>query len=104
MGSFGRTPLHEVSAMRDYITEDESTGFAETLLKAGATVGVRDDILRSTALGWACRWGRERVAELLLEHGADPRERDAEPWATPRAWAEKKGHRKIVELLKKHGA
>lgn len=98
-GSFGRTPLHEVAAMRDHITEDESAAFAAALLKAGATVGARDDILKSTALGWACRWGRAKVAELLLEHGADPDEPDAEPWARPRAWAEKKVHRRIMELL-----
>jgi len=104
IGSFGRTPLHEVAAMRDHITEDESAAFAETLLKAGATVGVRDEILKSTALGWACRWGRVKVAELLLEHGADPVEPDAEPWARPRAWAEKKGHQEVIDLLKTHGA
>jgi len=99
IGSFGRTPLHEVAAMRDHITEDESAAFAETLLKAGAKVGARDEILKSTALGWACRWGRAKVAELLLENGADPNEPDAEPWAAPRAWAEKKGHRTVLELL-----
>jgi ankyrin repeat protein len=104
IGSFGRTPLHEVAAMRDHITEDESAAFAETLLKAGATVGVRDEILKSTALGWACRWGRVKVAELLLEHGADPVEPDAEPWARPRAWAEKKGHQEVIDLLKTPGA
>ena len=104
VGSFGRTPLHEVAALRDHVTENESAAFAEALLDAGATVGTRDDILKSTALGWACRWGRIKIAELLLENGADPGEPDAESWARPRAWAEKKGHREIIELLKKHGA
>ena len=104
IGSFGRTPLHEVAAMRDHVTEEESAAFAETLLKAGAMVGTRDEILKSTALGWVCRWGRPKVAELLLEQGADPVEPDAEPWARPRAWAEKKGYREIIELLERHGA
>jgi ankyrin repeat protein len=68
-GSFGRTALHEVAAMRDHITEEETASFAEALLNAGAKVGGRDDILKSTALGWACRWGRATVAGLMLEQG-----------------------------------
>ena len=102
-GSFGRTPLHEVAAMRDHITEDETAGFAEALLNAGARVGGRDDLLKSTALGWACRWGRVRVARLMLEHGADPVEAEAEPWARPRAWADKRSHTEIMELLRRYG-
>ena len=102
-GSFGRTPLHEVAAMRDHIAEDETGAFAEALLNAGATVGGRDDLLKSTALGWACRWGHVRVAKLMLEHGADPVERDAERWARPRAWAEKRAHAEIIELLGRYG-
>jgi ankyrin repeat protein len=102
-GSFGRTVLHEVAAMYDHITEEETAPFAEALLNAGAKTGGRDDILKSTALGWACRWGRAKVAGLMLEHGADPIEGDAEPWARPRAWAEKRGHAEIVALLRKYG-
>ena len=102
-GSFGRTPLHEVAAMRDHITEDETGAFAEALLNAGAKVGGRDDLLKSTALGWACRWGHVRVAKLMLEHGADPVEGDAERWARPRAWAEKRAHAEIIELLGRYG-
>ncbi len=101
-GSFGRTPLHEVAAMLDHVTEDETAAFAEALLNAGAKVGVRDDILKSTALGWACRWGRAKAAGRMLEYGADPVEADAEPWARPRAWAEKRGYAEIIELLRKH--
>ena len=103
IGSFARTPLHEVAAMPDHVTEDETAAFAEALLKAGAKVGVRDDIMNSTALGWACRWGRAKVARRMLEYGADPVEPDAEPWATPRAWAEKRGHAEIIELLREYG-
>jgi ankyrin repeat protein len=102
-GSFGRTALHEVAAMYDHITEEEAASFAEALLNAGARVGGRDDILKSTALGWACRWGRAKVAALMLEHGADPVEADAEPWARPRAWAEKWGHAEIIGLLRRYG-
>jgi ankyrin repeat protein len=101
IGSFGRTPLHEIAAMRDHITEEEAASFAETLLSAGARVGARDELLKSTALGWACRWGRVQVARLMLEYGADPMEADAETWATPLAWAEKRGHAEIIELLRR---
>jgi len=103
IGEFARTPLHEVAAMRDHITEDEAAAFAEVLLNAGARIGVRDEILKSSALGWACRWGRTRVVRLMLEHGADPLEADAEYWATPRSWAEKRGHSEIIEILRKYG-
>jgi hypothetical protein len=112
IGPFARTALHEVAAMRDHISEDEArdqvseeeaASFAEALLNAGAKVGGRDDLLKSTALGWACRWGRVKVARRMLEHGADPVEPDAEPWATPRAWAAKRGRAEIIELLRTYG-
>ncbi len=98
-GSFGRKALHEVGAMRDHVTQEESAAFAAALLDAGARMDVRDDILKSTPLGWACRWGRTGVARVLLERGADAVEADGEPWARPRAWAEKMGHADVVALL-----
>lgn len=98
-GGFGRTVLHEVGAMGDHITDEEAAPFATALLDAGARTDVRDELLQSTPLGWACRWGRTSVAKVLLERGADPVENGAEPWATPRAWAEKMGHRAIAALL-----
>jgi hypothetical protein len=87
VGGGGRTALHEVAAKGEWVTEEEATGFATALLDAGARTDVRDDILKSTPLGWACRWGRARVVKAMLERGADPVEADAEPWARPRAWA-----------------
>jgi hypothetical protein len=77
---------------------------AIAVLDAGARLDVRDDLLKSTPLGWACRWGREDLVRLLLRRGADPVEKDAEPWATPLAWATRRGYGEIVELLKQHGA
>ncbi|QOY90699.1 ankyrin repeat domain-containing protein [Paludibaculum fermentans] len=103
VGGFGRTVLHEVAAMDDHVTEEEAAPFAQALLEAGAQTGIRDEILRSTPLGWACRWGRFQVARILLEHGADPMESGGEPWARPRAWAEKMGHASLVQLLAGHG-
>jgi len=98
-GQWGRTMLHEVAALRDYVTEDEGAPFAAALLQAGARLDVRDEMLRSTPLAWACRWGRIEVVKLLLQAGADPVEADAEPWATPLAWAVKRGHHHIAALL-----
>jgi ankyrin repeat protein len=72
------------------------------LLDASARTDLRDGLLNSTPLGWACRWGRVELVELLLQRGADPVEADAESWATPKAWAEKMGHGAVVSLLQAH--
>jgi ankyrin repeat protein len=90
--------------MGDHTTSDERAAFAAAALEAGAPLNLRDELLLSTPLGWASRWGRRELVELLLASGADPVEADAEPWATPRAWAEKKGQTAILNLLNEHGA
>lgn len=99
-GPFGRTLLHDLAARG---TPEEQVAFATVLLDAGARVDVRDDLLRSTPLGWACRWGRRELVHLLLERGADPVETGAEHWATPRAWAEKRGHAAVLGALRQQG-
>jgi ankyrin repeat protein len=88
--------LHEV------ISRDHGVGvqLATILLDAGARLDIRDSLLKSTPLGWACRWGRTEIVKLLLARGADPIESDGEPWAIPRAWAEKMNRREILELLR----
>jgi ankyrin repeat protein len=93
----GQTMLHEV------IARDHGVGvaLATRLLDAGARTDIRDEFLKSTPLGWACRWGRVEMVTLLLERGADSLEADAEPWATPGAWARKMGHPHIAVLLDK---
>ena len=60
---------------------------------------LRDDLLKSTPLAWACRWGRIPLVEVLLSRGAPIHEPDAEPWATPLAWARKMNRTAIVALL-----
>jgi Ankyrin repeat len=85
-------------------TDEEHCECAAMLLDAGASLTIRDSLLRSTPLGWACRWGKIQLARLYLERGADPVEADAEPWATPLAWATKRGHHEIIELLRSQGA
>jgi ankyrin repeat protein len=72
------------------------------LLDRGGRIDIRDEFLKSTPLGWACRWGRVHFVELLLQRGADPHERDAEPWATPMAWARKMRHDNVLEVLRRH--
>jgi ankyrin repeat protein len=99
VGEFGRIILHEIAAMGDWITEDEVAAFGRAALEAGARMDRRDEILNSTPLGWACRWGRVQLVRLLIEHGADPEENDAEAWARPRSWARKMGHNEIVRAL-----
>ena len=101
---FGLTILHSVGGSREHVTADERVAFATMLLDAGARLDVRDHVLESTPLGWACRWGRVELVELYLERGADPVEPDAEAWATPLAWARKRGHREIEDHLRLAGA
>jgi hypothetical protein len=36
-------------------------------VEAGAQLDVRDNLLKSTPLGWACRWGCVELVKLLLE-------------------------------------
>jgi hypothetical protein len=101
---FGLTILHSVAGSREHVTPGERVAFATMLLDAGARLDVRDDLLKSTPLGWACRWGREELVTLFLQRGADPAEPDAEPWATPLAWARKKGHAGLEATLLEAGA
>jgi ankyrin repeat protein len=101
-GRFGRTLLHDVAASwprSSPMRPDDRLAFATILLETGARLDVRDDLLKSTPLGWACRWGRVELVDLLLQWGADPVEPEAEPWATPRAWAEKMTHDCVLSSL-----
>ena len=96
---YGQTVLHFTAAHHGQLADEDRARFASMLLDAGARMDLRDDLLKSTPLGWACRWGRFALAKLLLHRGADPTEPDAETWAHPLAWAEKMGHAAIVDLL-----
>jgi ankyrin repeat protein len=97
-GQFGLTTLHNIVARGDMPAEERAK-FATAILDAGARLDIRDNLLESTPLGWACRWGHLPLVKLFLERGADPMEKDAEPWATPRAWAERMNHPDILTLL-----
>ena len=99
-GPFGRTILHDVAA--DWCSSEDRTGPATMLLNAGAKLDARDDLLKSTPLGWACRWGCVELVKLYLSRGADAIEVDAEPWARPRAWAEKMKRAEVLAVLREH--
>jgi ankyrin repeat protein len=84
--------------VRLHVALEQRAAFAAATLGAGAGMELRrDDLLKITPLGWACRWGREELVRLFLDRGADP---DAEPWATPLAWAQKKGHDALLALIR----
>lgn len=100
----GSTILHQIVVMEDHVKPEERIAFAKAALDAGARMDLRDELLNSTPLGWACRWGREDLVRLFLACDADAIETDAEPWATPLAWAEKKGHTAIAAILRAKGA
>ena len=95
----GTTLVHDIAASRGGLTASDRVAYTTLLLDRGVRLDSRDDLLKSTPLGWACRWGRVEMVKLLLDRGADPLEADAEPWASPAAWAGKMGHAEIVMLL-----
>jgi ankyrin repeat protein len=94
----GATTLH-FAAARGGLDGVSRARFAAMLIDRGARLDLRDDLLRSTPLGWACRWGRLEMAEVLIKRGALVEEPDAEPWAMPIAWAKKMNHSQILRLL-----
>jgi ankyrin repeat protein len=95
----GRTTLHYACAQHGSSRGADRARFAAMLLDHGADFTRRDDMLQSTPLGWAARWGHKEVVELLLDRGAPAVEPDAEPWAQPIEWARKMNHPEIVAFL-----
>jgi ankyrin repeat protein len=99
VASLGRTTLHYAASGHGSASSEVRAQFAAMLLDHGADFTLRDDLLRSTPLGWACRWGHLELVELLLDRGAPAVEPDAEPWAQPLAWARKMNHPEIAAML-----
>jgi ankyrin repeat protein len=100
-GPFGLTVLHRVAGSPDRVPAEMAVAFSTMLLDAGARLDLRDYLLESTPLGWACRWQRPELVKMFRERGADPVEADAPEWARPMAWASRTGHRTILELFRK---
>ena len=106
VGRFGYRIAHRLAACgivwnEPIMTEPERVTFPTILLNHGADVNATDDLLQSSPLGWAVRWGRHDLAQLYLERGADPF-LAGEDWATPLAWAKKKNHDDIADLIKRY--
>jgi len=104
-GRKGETLLHSIIAAgrmwnQEVMTEAERLQFARIALDASPDLTIRDQLLKSTPLGWACRWGREELVRLILAHGARAEEPDAEPWATPLTWSIKMQFPAITALLR----
>jgi len=95
----GQSGLHFAAAYQGSVSDADRARFAAMLIDYGAKLDLRDDLLKSTPLGWASRWGRAKLAELFITRGAVVDEPDAEPWATPKAWAEKKKRLETLKLL-----
>lgn len=102
-GPWNATLLHQIAAARGGLSADERLTLATMVLDAGARLDLRDTVLLSTPLGWACRWGRIELVTLFLSRGADPIEGGAEPWARPRSWAEKMNRRDVMDALAGQG-
>ena len=107
VGRFGYRLAHHLAACgivwgEPIMTEPERITFATILLDHGADLNVIDDLLQSTPLGWAVRWGKHELARLYLERGADPTLAGAD-WATPLAWAQKKGDEAAADLISRYG-
>lgn len=69
LGSGGFTILHHLAT--DYARMQHRLTRAMMLLDGGASLDQRDPLLKSTPLGWACRWGRVDLVKLYLERRAD---------------------------------
>ena len=105
-GRFGYRLAHRLAACgvvwnEPIMSEAERVAFATILLEHGAVLNVVDELLQSSPLGWAARWGRYDLARLYLEQGADPI-LAGEEWATPLAWAEKKSNTDIADLIMRY--
>jgi len=103
LARLGATALHFTAARHSGLSGAERARFAAMLIDHGARLDLRDELLRSTPLGWACRWGRTELAELLIARGAPAVEVDAEPWASPVAWARKMKHEAILGMFLHRG-
>jgi len=99
VSSRGHTALHFAAARHAGLSGEDRARFASMLIDHSASLSLRDDLLKSTPLGWACRWGQIELVKLLLSRGAPVHEPDAEPWATPIAWARKMNQNAILLLL-----
>ncbi len=81
----------------------------ETLIQAGASVNIQDDVKTSvdstsgyTPLHAAAFRGNLSAATALLKHGADVRAREEKYHGTPAGWADYAGHTEVRDLILRH--
>lgn len=87
----------------DFAFLNDQPAIAETLLKNGADVGVRNTFIERTALHWAADKGFLGCVKLLLKKRVDVNMANY-LHVTPLHLAISKGHIKIVEILLESGA
>lgn len=87
----------------DFAFLNDQPAIAETLLKNGADVGVRNTIMERTSLHWAADKGFLGCVKLLVKKGADVNMVNY-LHVTPLHLAISKGRIKIVEFLLESGA
>ena len=87
----------------DFAFLNDQPAIAETLLKNGAGIGVRNTIMERTSLHWAADRGFLNCVKLLVKKGADVNVANY-LHVTPLHVAISKGHIKIVEILLESGA
>lgn len=96
-GGFGLTLLHFVAARE--LPAAYQVRFATLLLDAGADPALKDTLLCSSALGWACRYGRDGLVDLYLSRSVPTHEPETPEWARPEEWARKMNHLSILAKL-----
>jgi ankyrin repeat protein len=89
-------------------SERASGSVLETLIRAGASVNVRDDPKTSvdntsgyTPLHAAAFHGNFSAVSVLLKYGADVRARDEKYRGTPGGWANHAGHRQVGDVIRR---
>ena len=99
-----QTLLHDVCGGGGRGQVEKQLAFARILLDAGANISAKEEVYRSTPLGFAARNNMPDMVEFLLSRGAPYNLPDDEPWSTPLAWSERRGHVEIAQILRNHGA
>jgi ankyrin repeat protein len=64
---------------------EKQLAFARMLLDAGANISAKEEVYRSTPLGFAARNNMPDMVEFLLSPGVPTNLPDDEPWSTPLA-------------------
>ena len=64
-GQFGLTTLHNIVGARRHVAGASGSPSPTAILDRGARLDMRDHLLKSTPLGWACRWGQLPLVDAV---------------------------------------